>query len=245
MEHPPMIKNLTRNLFQKLLGFHRYLFVFSHINILRIRWGLSEKAFKHFINLIDDDGVILDIGANIGCMTVMLAKARPAAAVYAFEPIPANRMTLEKVVGSYGLKNVHIFANALGDVDQMVEMIMPFNGTAKMQGLSHVVEPGQNEAGDTFTVRMMPLDQMPELVSLPRISAIKIDVENFEYFVLKGGKLLLNKHRPIVFCELWNNHRREDCFRLMQQLGYRIQWYDNGRLTGFSGEEVLDFFFMP
>ncbi len=240
-----MLKNFIRYLFQKLLGFDRYLFVFSRIHILRIRLGLSEKEFRFFVKMIPDDGVILDIGANIGAMTVILAKDKPTAAVYSFEPIAANRKALERVVHSYALKNVQVFSNALGDTDRMIEMIMPFSGSARMHGLSHVWEPGQNQKGETCSVHMMLLDEIPELNMLSKISAIKMDVENFEYFVLKGGKALMAKHRPIVFCELWNNDRRENCFALMKALGYQVKWYHQGSLIDFTDQKVLNFFFLP
>lgn len=240
-----MLKNLIRNLFQKLLGFDRYLFVFSIINITRIQWGLSESAFKHFVGMTDDDAVILDIGANIGIMTVVFAQAHPNAQVISFEPISSNRKALESVVRFYGLKNVTVFKNALGDTNGMVEMVMPYAGKSKMQGLSHIVETDGEEHGERFSIMMQKLDDLAELRSISKISAIKIDVENFEYFVLKGGRDLLEKHKPIVFCELWNNERRNFCFELMGQLGYRVKIFQNSRLTDFAGNDALNFFFLP
>ena len=47
-----------------------------------------------------------------------------------------------------------------------------------------------------------------------KIGAIKMDVENFEYFVLEGGKELIKKHKPIIYTELWENQNREKCFQL-------------------------------
>ena len=240
-----MLKNLTRNIFQKLLGFDRYLFVFSIININRIKWGFSEKAYRYFVRMIEDEGAILDIGANIGIMTVVFAKAHPNAMIFSFEPIHSNRKALERVVRFYGLKNVIVFAYALGDTNGMVEMVMPFAGKAKMQGLSHIVEAGRSESGEHYSIPIRKLDDIPVLQTVPRISAIKIDVENFEYFVLKGGRALLERHRPIVFCELWNNDRRNLCFELMSELGYRVKVFEHKGLTDFTGQEALDFFFMP
>lgn len=240
-----MLKNLIRNLFQKLLGFDRYLFFFSIINITWIKWGLSEKAFKHFVGMTGDNSVILDIGANIGIMTVVFAQTHPHAKIFSFEPISSNRKALESIVRFYGLKNVTVFANALGDANEMVEMVMPNAGKSKMQGLSHIVETDSKEPGEHFSVMMQKLDDLAELRSLPGIGAIKIDVENFEYFVLKGGRALLEKHKPLVFCELWDNERRKLCFEMMSQLGYRVKIFQNNGLADFTGDEALDFFFLP
>lgn len=240
-----MLKNLTRNVFQKLLGFDNYLFVFALIHIFQIRSGLSEKAFRYFAGLTGEGGAILDIGANIGIMTVILARAHPSATIYSFEPIPESRKTLERVVRFYKLTNVKIFNTALGDANTEAEMVMPVAGTAKMQGLSHVVEPGKSEPGELYTIQMQKLDDVPELAAVAKINAIKIDVENFEYFVLKGGRALLEKHRPVVFCELWNNERRAVCLAFMEQLGYKARLFTGRELSDFTGQEALDFFFMP
>ncbi len=240
-----MLKNLTRYLLQKLLGFDRYLFFFSILHITRIQWGFSEKAFLYFVNMIDAEGVILDIGANIGSMTVVFAKAHPHTTIYAFEPVETNRKALERIVSFYGLKNVNVFANALGNSNGMVEMVMPDMGRSRMQGLSHVIESGREEPGERYSIPIRKLDDMEVLRSSEKICAIKIDVENFEYFVLQGGKALLEKHRPLVFCELWNTERRKLCMDLMGQLGYRVKVFEDGGLADFTGKEALDFFFLP
>lgn len=240
-----MIKDILRGLGQKLLGFDNYLFVFSLFNITRMQAGGYEKAFCFFADMISGDGAILDIGANIGAMTVTLAKKHPKSIIYAFEPVALNRKALERVTRFYRLKNVNIFPQALGDENGEIAMIMPRVGASRMQGLSHVIESTAPEKGEVFTVAMQRLDDIHELAAIPKISAVKIDVENFEYFVLKGGEALLRKHQPIVFCELWNNERRALCFAMMNRLGYSVKLFDRGKLTDFKGEDALNFMFLP
>jgi len=242
-----MFKDLIRAGCQKLIGFENYLFVFSLINIARIRSGRGfEKEFQYFTGLITGEGIILDIGANIGIMTVTLAKKCTQAKVYAFEPIPQNIRTLERVIKHYQLNNVQIFPIALGDKNEEIKMIMPEMQHSKMQGLSHVLEASdQHEPGEIFSIRMETLDDVPALQVIAKVSAIKIDVENFEYYVLKGGRELLIKHRPIVYCELWNDGRRSLCIEFMQRLGYKVKIYQKGGLVDFTGQPAINFFFLP
>lgn len=239
-----MIKNTIRNWCQELLGFDRYLFIFALVTIYRARVLKNEKEFLFFSGMINDDGIILDIGANIGIMTVLLAKKLLSSTVYAFEPVPANISTLKNIVRFYKLSNVKIFETALGDKDGEAKMIMPVMGHSRMQGLSHVVDIGEEKEG-VFPVPMQQLDTIPELQPLEKISAIKIDVENFEYYVLKGGENLLRKHRPIIFCELWKDERRELCFTFVKALGYKVKVFEKGRLVDFNGQEALNYFFLP
>ena len=240
-----MLKNTIRNWCQKLMGFDQYLFLFSVANIFGIRFLGYEKEFRFFSNMIDPDGAILDVGANIGIMTVALAKKYPNTTVYAFEPIPENMKALERACRFYGINNVQLFAMALGVRDEEIKMVMPVVGQSKMQGLTHIVEPDETITGNLYTVSMQRMDHIESLSSISKISAIKIDVENFEFFVLKGGEALLKKHKPIVFCELWNNERRSLCFELMKSLGYNIAVLKNGKLVDFTAQKALNFFFLP
>lgn len=242
------MKDLLRSICQKILGYHNYLYVFALFSIRRIRWGGGhEKEFLYFMDMIPDEkGVVLDIGANIGVMAVSIAVKRSKATIFAFEPIPDNQRTIEKVVNHYGLNNVRLFRTALGDEAGEISMVVPVVGNSNMQGLSHVVEAGQlTDEGRVFTVPVQRLDAIPELVAAEKISAIKIDVENFEYYVLKGAQALLEKHQPVIYCELWNNERRKLCLDYMQGLGYAARIFDNGRLVDFTGQEGINFFFIP
>jgi FkbM family methyltransferase len=199
----------------------------------------------YFVSLIPNRGVVLDIGANIGIMTVLLAKHLDKALIYSFEPIPNNLKALKRVLKHYALNNVTVFETALGETPGELKMIVPVVNNANMQGLSHVVEDGTEEKGHFFSVPVQQLDGIDELKHLTEIVAIKMDVENFEYYVLKGGVELLRKHKPIIYCELWDNDRRRLCFAYMKELGYKVKVYENDRLVDFTGQAIINFFFLP
>ncbi len=242
-----IIKNISRKWLQELMGFEQYLFVFARFNIFRINRFKKEKAFRYFNAMIKDDGAILDIGANIGVITVCLAKMHPGSMIHAFEPIPENYQTLEKVLKFYKLTNVQVYKTALGDREDEVNMLMPVINGSKMQGLSHITDPSiKNDIqADVYTVPLLQLDKIHELQQPGKISAIKIDVENFEYYVLKGGEALLKKHRPVIFCELWNNAHREMCIELMKNMHYQTMVLEKDNLVAYTGQDALNYFFLP
>lgn len=241
------MKDLLRSWIQKVLGYHRYLYVFALFNIKRMKWGGGhEKEFLHFMEMIPvGKSTMLDIGANIGVMTVSMAMKHPQATVFAFEPIPDNQRTIEKVLKHYRLNNVKLFKIALGDQAGEIKMVVPVVGNSNMQGLSHVVEEEQQHQGEYFTVPIQRLDTIPELMSVEKISAIKIDVENFEYYVLKGAQGLLEKYKPVIYCELWDNERRSLCLSYIRSLGYQVKIFQHDRLVDFTGQEGINFFFIP
>jgi FkbM family methyltransferase len=243
-----MFKSFIKRLLQKILGFDNYLFVFSIFTIKRLSWNRHEKEFTEFMNLIPDNGAILDVGANIGIMTATLARKFSSAKVYSFEPMPQNITALKRIINYFKLSNVTVFEIALGEQPGELKMVMPVINNVKMQGLSHVVETDDATAakeGVLFTVPVKKLDDVAELQQLPKINAIKIDVENFEYPVLKGAEALLRKHKPIVYCELWKNERRDLTLHYFKGLGYQIKVYDGHQLVNFDNQEVTNFILVP
>lgn len=69
-----MFKNTIKLWLQRIFGYDNYLFYFSIYTIGRLRNNRHEREFVHFMDMIPNEGVVLDIGANIGVMTVSLAK---------------------------------------------------------------------------------------------------------------------------------------------------------------------------
>jgi len=244
------MKNSIKVILQKLLGFENYLFLFAVYIISSLRWNKKEGDFIFFRDMIPDEGMILDIGANIGVMAVHLARAHKKAMICAFEPIPYNIKTLKRIVRKYKINNISVVESALGDKTGTIEMVMPVHKSARLQGLSHVLHQSitENNEGERFSPPITTLDNFfKENPSDKPITAIKIDVENFEYFVFKGATETLKKHRPIIYCELWENKNREDCFSLFTELGYDIQVLQGNKLYNFdpSLHKTQNFFFIP
>lgn len=202
-----------------MLGYQRYLLLFANFKIGTLRTDSKEKDFFHFMAEIQKEGDILDIGANIGIMTAHLSKKFTRRKIHAFEPEPTNVEVLQRIIEKKSLKNVVVYPIALGAEDTMIEMVLPHNGKVKMQGLSHVVHPTIQEwnEGDTFRVECKKLDHL----DLPKISGIKMDVENFEFYVLQGAAKLIERDHPVIYLELWENENRDKCFTFLKELSYQ------------------------
>ncbi len=233
------MKNLVKYILQKLLGFHIYLYVFCRFKIRTLHNDNKEKDFLYFLSLIPPGGIVLDIGANIGIMTYYLSKKVKDGSVFAFEPMPDNIIVLGKIIKHYKLDNVTVCKYALGNEEGEVEMVMPVIGSVKMQGLSHVVHNTitENNEGTRFKMPVRRLDNINEVMNGTNpVTAIKMDVENFEFFVLDGAKELLKKYKPTIYCELWENENRYKCFDLVKSLGYQIKVLANGQLEVYTKE---------
>lgn len=241
------MKNTAKYILQTALGFQRYLYVFAMFKIRSLKKDPKEKDFFKFLSMLKDgEGDVLDIGANIGIMTYHLSKELPNSNVVAVEPMPQNFAVLQKVVAKQDLSNVQLKQVAVGEGSGKVTMILPDNKGVKMQGLSHVKHDSIDEwnDGDEFEVDMIQID---DLAKSRKIQGIKMDVENFEYFALKGAQETITNSKPIVYTELWDNENRKKCFALMSELGYEVYVVVANELVAFNAtvHTHQNFIFQP
>jgi FkbM family methyltransferase len=225
-----------------------YLNLFSWFKIKTLHRDQGENDFFHFVQMIPENTNVLDIGANIGIMAYYLSKRAGTGRVFAFEPMPNNLLTLRWVKKKFSLNNLSISDVALGNENGKIQMVMPVVDNVKKQGLSHVVSDDIKDfnEGDTFDAQISKLDDLEDLKTIS-ISAIKIDVENFEFHAFSGALQTLKRNTPIIYCELWDNENRYKCFELLTSIGYSIQFLHNGRLTNFNANNhtTQNFFFIP
>lgn len=208
--------------------------MFALFKIKTLKQDSKEKDFFYFLNLIQDKkGLVLDIGANIGIMSYHLAKRLPNTTIHAYEPIPANVSILKKIIQKFRLKNIKLHAIALGETKGKVQMILPHRNKVVFQGLSHVKHESITEMneGQEFEVDMDYLDNQ---FNGEFVQAIKIDVENFEYFVLKGAERILNANKPIIYAELWDNQNRTNCFELLTSMNYATYVVEKNQLINYN-----------
>ncbi|HMM11749.1 MAG TPA: FkbM family methyltransferase [Bacteroidales bacterium] len=243
------MKQRVKLLLQRLLGFDNYLFLFAIYIITTLRWNKNERDFIHFVGLIPDGHTVLDIGANIGIMSVWFSRKLRTSRILAFEPVPQNVKALRKVLRFYKADNVEVIEKALGNEQGIAEMILPEVEMVKMQGLSHVVHSSITDfnEGENIKVPMIKLDDCEHLHATECISAIKLDVENFEYFVLAGAQKTIEKHRPLIYAELWENDNRHRCFDLLKSFDYCVCILEKGKLVEFDHHvhNTQNFFFLP
>jgi len=142
--------------------------------------------------LTDPDETAVDVGANIGYMTVLLANRAHSGQVWAFEPHPDNFADLEhnmerNTVAGRPLPN--LMNAAVSDMAGQLTIVTP-EGFAQNRGLSSVTAQvdGTGEQCRAVTLDVMfPKDT--------RVDVMKIDVEGHEMNVLNGGQNLFGEGR--------------------------------------------------
>jgi FkbM family methyltransferase len=233
------LKLFIKYLLQRLLGFRRYLCWFAAWKVRTLHRDKKEKDFFVFMDLIPKEaGVIVDAGANLGVMSVHLGRRFPDAQVVAVEPMPQNYGVLETVVKKFRVKNVQLHKVALGDKPGVGKMVMPVEASVRQHGLCHMEEVADGEVvGERESVTIVKLDDLP--MPDARVLAIKVDVENYEHKVLLGAREIIRRHRPVVYCELWDNQNRQDTLALMRELGYGVFCVRQGRVVAFDPKDCV------
>ncbi|HRG57905.1 MAG TPA: FkbM family methyltransferase [Bacteroidia bacterium] len=244
------MKTSLKYLLQRLFGFEKYLFIFSIFKIYTLKWDKNENHFFHFLSLMPSEGALLDIGANIGIMTATAARKFRHLEIHAFEPVTSNIRTLKRIINYFKLNNVIVHEVALGNENGSIKMVMPVQNKVKFQGLSHVVHESitENNEGEFYNVPIYKLDDYAQLNNIgKKVVGIKMDVENFESFVVKGGLEMIKKHQPILYIELWDNENRSSCFNDLANIGYSPYTVVENSLRLFdrNKHQNHNFFFLP
>jgi FkbM family methyltransferase len=164
-----------------------------------VQSGFEPEMVRLYRTLASESEVILDIGANIGCTSLLFADM--SRNVYAFEPSPTTFSFLENNILKSGRRNVFLYNIGLGE--EPGEFTLTYAPPNRSGGF--VSDQTQASAGHTVEpIVIRKLDEVIKPLNLPKIDFIKIDVEGFEGHVLRGAAQTIAFYRPTVVLEL--NH---------------------------------------
>ncbi|OYV73521.1 MAG: hypothetical protein B7Z72_02355, partial [Gemmatimonadetes bacterium 21-71-4] len=189
--------------------------------------GVFELRVAEILARLADPGeTALDVGANVGQMTALLAlRLGPSGRVVAFEPADGVRATLEQNAAAWRagwpVAAIDVRPVALSDRDGAGELLLPAFYDHN-RGLARVAAPGEGDAdgGSRQPLRLARLDGL--LGADTPVGVMKIDVEGHEGPVLRGAGVLLaaGRIRDIVFED--HGGYPTDVSRLLEGFGYRV-----------------------
>ena len=171
--------------------------------IFYLKPGSYEPLTERFIRQNVKPGMmVLDVGANTGYMTILLADMVGAhGQVHAFEPMPATGELLRRNILANGLTQVHLHDFALSDRRGEATLhVDPGNDGGNTIG--NVTGEGW-KGHSTITVTTEILDDFLERAGIANVDFIKIDVEGAESLVFAGARKLLSRpDAPLIVCEV-------------------------------------------
>jgi FkbM family methyltransferase len=198
-----------------------------------INWGvLNDWICYNFQLIIDSSDTVFDIGANVGYISIPIAKTLPKTTTYAFEPDNEVFRLLCDNVSINNLENIVTLPIALQD-DQSAEI-------GKLQVRRSIDGDGKNNLGlssiqnlELHTIRSQTcqfstIDKIADKYNIDKLDFIKIDVEGAENRVIAGGLRTIKKSNPIILFEnsyILDELTRQNTkasFDLLKEIGYKL-----------------------
>jgi FkbM family methyltransferase len=145
----------------------------------------------------DPKSLVIEIGANIGTLTVPLA-LNFSGRVVAFEPVESTFADLKKNLALNKIDNVRALMKACSATPGSGEMI---GIVERNRGLAQL---DISQSGKTVVTT---IDNEAARIG-SSVSLIKIDVEGHEGAVLDGAQNVIRKDKPLIVCELFGENRQ-------------------------------------
>ena len=150
---------------------------------------------SYFKKYIKPNSLVLDIGANIGTHSVVIAKVCPTTTVHAFEPMDIHYDLLELNKHMNSLSNIICHNVGLGsEPGIMYQPNLEFEKEGNFGGHGLSYEKTNKE------ISIKTID----MYNFSNVSFIKCDVEGFELNVLKGALDTIIKNKPVMIIEVWD-----------------------------------------
>lgn len=185
---------------------------------------LKHGAFEQHIvdtakRVLPKNGVIADVGANAGLLTLPFAKF--ASKVLAFEPDRESFSSLCKNVYSNSHLNIECYKVAVQDDQECKSIRLNTRRTGGNRGLSSL------ETFDRYVVGYEAVEATT-IDKCGHVDLIKIDVEGGESRVLEGALNTLRTIKPaviwecsVIIDEQTQSENTREAFSLLKECGYR------------------------
>jgi FkbM family methyltransferase len=209
-------------------------------------YGFSDDVLVALVGLAPGIRTFIDVGANIGFYSGVVAATVPSARVCSFEPNPETAKCIEAHCRINGLDNVRVYGLALADKPERRRLQDVGDG-----------EPGKftirdvQESKGGYDVEVAVLDDIVVRDDIQQVDLMKIDVEGFEPEVVIGAERTLRRDKPHVCFEYtpaWLASKRDRTERMCEILasaGYAVhaisQTADGGvELVSLEFRELTD-----
>ncbi len=182
--------------------------------------GTYEKGTIQLLEkYLEKGSAFLDIGANIGLMSVIASKQVGAnGIVYAVEANPNTVPILQANIDLNNCRNVEVIPVALSDTSGTAVL---FENWEVNRGGASLISQSNEERG--IEVKMERLDDLFDENTPVRL--VKIDVEGFEPQVIRGGMQWFQKQLPVFIIEVSQKREKEvgpspaEVMELVQTIG--------------------------
>jgi FkbM family methyltransferase len=182
------------------------------------------REIKFLKSNLAPNGTFLDIGANIGFYSIILARHMGAKGkAFAFEADPSTFEILKENIELNPLLNINAINYGVSDLP---EKLMFYRNTPGNRGGNSLIQ--KNPDAKKVEVMCKPLLDILGEYGIDRVDAAKIDIEGMEYRVLKAffndaPESLFPKALVLEYQPEWLERMGGDPVSLLLENGYKIE----------------------
>jgi FkbM family methyltransferase len=177
-------------------GIDLYIFLFGQFQAHVFGGELMDR--------MSEKPIILDVGANIGAMSLSYAQKFPAATIYSFEPTDSAWAKLQDnlALNPTLAPRIHSIKCFVGASSEKNSSLQAYSSWPLINTGSsiHPMHGGKIQSADNTPT--ISLDDFVYRHQISHVDFIKIDTDGHELAVLLGGKELITKFRPSIIFEI-------------------------------------------
>ena len=230
----------------------KFVTIYYFIRSIAIKFDIFEEDFKILKEIYKDKKInIIDIGASDGISANFFIKNLNIKNIYCYEPHFLFIKKLRKLKKKY--QNIKIFKYGISTSNENIEVYIP---KVFFFGIPLYL----------YTYTFYNLDELRKKINLDflnhkkiiiekiilklkkfrminnNIHLIKIDVNGYEFEVVKCLKKQIIKNHPLMVIE--NNKEINKISKYLSKYGYKKYYNNDGKLEKYYKQKVLDIFFI-
>jgi len=195
--------------------------VVDYLFYVKSDWELQEKEFMK--KILKNDGIILDVGSNIGLHTITLAKENINSKVISVEASPTIFKILNENCSKNKLTNVIFYNKAITDLDDSeINFYHRESMSTTNKQLLDVWEIPDSDIKQE-TTKTVTIDTLLQREKVDNVLLLKMDIEGGEVVALDGAKLFLEQKKiQNMMIEYHSYSNRDYIEKLLKDLGYDV-----------------------
>ena len=219
------IKNPTK--YRAILDLHSWL-----ERLAFMMNGYESDAVRFLARCYPDVGYFLDIGANIGLISLPITERKSAPpAIFCIEAVRANFDRLRQNIDLNHHQKIIVPINqGVGECEKFVEIQVEGNlREGEGTGTGNILADGSTHPCERIPLKITTIDTLMDSGKLPQDCAlVKIDADGYDLKILQGATRLLSTSRPIIFgefmrhCLAWHGQSHEDVIEFVRRFDYRV-----------------------
>ncbi len=203
--------------------------------LVRFRKSFEYSTLTWIRSQLKPDSIVLDIGANIGLHSLIMAeRLSTTGKVYAFEPIRNTYEILCNNIKINGLEDKIIPENiGFSDKNETLYFAIPATTTVKENEMDAFYAIDKQQKKGHISAQVVTLDSWFVEQNISKVDFIKIDVEGAELLCFQGAHQFFMTQKPIIIMECQESHLQKFEHSIFKTLEFLAQY-------GYSFEEVSD-----